>query len=73
MPSGVPVLVAETVVPPGNTPHYSKLDDIEMLVVAGGADRTESEWTRLLSSAGLRIDRSIACNDRFTLLEAFRA
>jgi SAM-dependent methyltransferase len=64
------LLVAETVVPAGNAPHYAKLDDIEMLVIAGGADRTEREYTRLLTEGGFEVRRTIPCGDRFSLIEA---
>lgn len=67
----VPLLVAETVVPPGNDPHYSKLDDIEMLVIAGGVDRTQAQYAALLEAAGLTLARAIPAGDRFTVLEAF--
>lgn len=71
MPPGAPLLVAETVVPAGNGPHYSKFDDIEMLAIAGGADRSEREWVELLTAAGLRHARMIPCGERFSLLEAY--
>src|SRR5262249_26345909 len=35
------VLLAEMVIPPGNDPHVGKLLDLEMLVMAGGRERTE--------------------------------
>ena len=50
------LLVAETVVPGGNGPHYAKLDDVEMLVIAGGADRDEHEYAHLL--CGRRLHRA---------------
>ncbi len=73
MPAGAPLLIAETVIPAGNEPHYSKFDDVEMLVIAGGADRTEQEWRSLVSSAGFRPGRLVPCGGRFSVLEAFAA
>ncbi len=65
-----PLLVVETMIPAGNEPHYSKFDDIEMMVLAGGADRTEVEWADLVIAAGFRPGRVIRCDGRFSLLEA---
>jgi hypothetical protein len=73
MGPGVPLLVVETVVPPGNDAHYSKLDDIEMLVIAGGIDRTQAQYAGLLEAAGLSLARAIPAGDRFTVLEAYLA
>ncbi len=40
------VLVLETVIPPGNDPMFGKLLDLNMLVIPGGLERTESEYPR---------------------------
>lgn len=64
------LLVAETVVPAGPGPHYAKLDDVEMLVIAGGADRDEQEYASLLSAGGFTVDRTVPCGDRFSLIAA---
>jgi hypothetical protein len=41
-----------------------------MLVIAGGADRTQGQYEILLEAAGLRLNRAIPAGERFTLLEA---
>jgi hypothetical protein len=64
------LLVAETVIPAGNDPHYAKLDDVEMLVIAGGSDRDEREYTQLLAAGGFAVQQVTGCGDRFTLIEA---
>lgn len=51
------LLVIERVVPDGNAPSEAKLFDINMLVVAGGRERTEPEYRRLLEQAGLALTR----------------
>jgi len=51
------VLIAESVVPPGNDPEGAKWLDLLMLVLAGGRERTESEWRSLLEGAGLHVER----------------
>ncbi len=49
------VLLAEMVIPPGNDLHVGKLIDLEMLIMAGGRERTEAEFRDLLAAAGLRL------------------
>ncbi|MBF6214064.1 methyltransferase [Nocardia puris] len=70
IPDGAPLLVIETVIPPGDGRHYSKFDDIEMLVIAGGADRTRAQWSGLLAAAGFGLDQALPCGDRFSILLA---
>jgi O-methyltransferase domain len=52
-PPGARVLIAETVLPPGNEPQGAKWLDLLMLVIAAGRERTEPEWRALLEGAGL--------------------
>ncbi|HEY2194201.1 MAG TPA: methyltransferase [Actinomycetospora sp.] len=41
------LVLIERVVPPGNTPSPAKWMDLNMLVVAGGRERTETEYRAL--------------------------
>jgi precorrin-6B methylase 2 len=50
---GARLLVAETVIGPGNEPAGAKWLDLLMLVLAGGRERTEAEWRVLLERADL--------------------
>ena len=50
--SGARLLIIESVVPPGDTPHMSKMIDLTMLAMVGGKERTEPEWRKLLTTAG---------------------
>lgn len=70
MPAGARLLVAETVVPADGGPHYATFDDVEMLVIAGGADRDEREYAALLAAGGFTVTSLTPCGDRFTLIEA---
>jgi hypothetical protein len=38
--------------PPGDTPHMSKISDLNMLAMMGGKERTGPEWHALLAGAG---------------------
>ncbi|HMD24262.1 MAG TPA: methyltransferase [Streptosporangiaceae bacterium] len=50
--SGARLLVLDFVVPPGDTPHLSKMSDLNMLAMMGGKERAETEWRELLKGAG---------------------
>jgi hypothetical protein len=50
--SGARLLMIEFVVPPGDTPHLSKMSDLNMLAMLDGKERTETEWRELLTAAG---------------------
>ena len=64
------VLVAETIIPAGNDPHPIKVLDVTMLTVPGGLERTEGQFAKLLSVAGLRLERVIATKAPISILEA---
>ena len=63
------LLIIEMIVPPGNEPSVSKLLDIEVLVMGGGKERTESEFRSLLKKAGFQINRIITTSDNNRLIE----
>jgi SAM-dependent methyltransferase len=67
------VLVAETIVPPGNEPDTIKLIDANMLAVTGGVERTEAQYAALFAAAGLRLERVIATGRPISILEASRS
>jgi hypothetical protein len=64
------VLVAETIIPPGNERDTIKLIDAAMLVVTGGVERTEAEYAALFTAAGLRLERVISTGQPISVLEA---
>jgi hypothetical protein len=66
------VLIAETIVPPGNEPESIKLVDANMLVVTGGVERTRAEYAALFATAGLRLERVISTVRPLSILEAHR-
>jgi hypothetical protein len=69
MPEHARLLVAERVIPPGNVAAEAKLFDINMLVVAGGQERTEREYRTLLAAAGFELSRIIPTASALSLLE----
>ena len=64
------VLVAETLVPPGDEPNLIKNIDVVMLAVTGGLERTEAQYANLFSAAGLRLERVIQTRAPISILEA---
>jgi O-methyltransferase domain/Dimerisation domain len=70
-PSGR-VLVIECVVPDGTEASFSKLLDLNMLVMNGGRERTTAEFRALFTAAGLRLTRVIPTLSPLSLIEGIR-
>ncbi len=67
------LLIVETVLPPGDTPHQGKVQDMVMLVVPGGQERTEAEYVELLGKAGFRLSRVVPTDSVVSVVEAVPA
>ena len=67
------LLIVETVLPEGDTPHQGKLQDLVMLVFPGGQERTESEYAELLAKANFRLSRVIPTTSVVSIVEAVPA
>ncbi|MGD9692407.1 MAG: methyltransferase [Phycisphaerales bacterium] len=66
------VLVVESVIPPGNEPHPSKMFDLIMLAIPGGRERTRADYERLYSAAGLRVTRVVPTASPVSVVEGVR-
>jgi hypothetical protein len=64
------VLLLETVLQPGNAPDLGKLIDLEMLMMPGGRERSESEFRALFNSAGFELTRVIPTRSPLSVIEA---
>ena len=64
------LLIIEMVLPEGDDPHPGKLTDMEMLVMAGGQERTEQEYSTLLGKAGFRLARVVPTESAVDVVEA---
>ncbi|MFI0353858.1 methyltransferase [Actinomadura sp. 9N407] len=73
MAGGGRVLVVDTVVPPGNEPHTSKVSDLAMMIVFDGKERTEDELAGLFAQAGLRLNRVVTTPGTLSIVEAVAA
>ena len=68
-PDGV-VLVVELLLDRPGHERFTALMDLQMLVVAGGRERTEAEFAALFERAGLRLTRVVDTATPFAILEA---
>jgi hypothetical protein len=66
------LLVADCVIEPGNDPSFVKWLDMLVLTTTEGRMRQVSEYPRVFSEAGLRLERVIRISDTMTLLECAR-
>lgn len=64
------VLIVETVIPPGNEPMFGKLLDLNMLVIPGGLERTETEYRELFAASGWRLNRIVPTTTEISVIEA---
>jgi hypothetical protein len=73
MPANGRLLIIETVLPEGDTPHQGKLQDLVMMVFPGGQERTEKEYAQLLSKAGFRLSRVVPTSSVVSVVEGLVA
>jgi len=68
------VLAVEMVMPAGGEPSFSKLMDVQMLLLFGGGRlRTEAEFRSLFAAAGLRLTRIIPTPSPNSIIEGVPA
>ncbi|MCC5617198.1 acetylserotonin O-methyltransferase [Nostoc sp. CHAB 5836] len=66
------LLLFETVIPRGNVSSFSKLLDLNMLVMTGGRERTEEEYQVLLQKAGFQLTQVIPTSSPISVIEALK-
>ena len=71
IPPGGRLMIVEQVLPESATTHPMALLDLHMLVLLGGRERTITEWRRLPTDHGFRLD-SITQGPRSSVIEAVR-
>lgn len=67
------VLIIEAVLQPGDATSFGKFVDLNMLVMTGGRERTETEYRTLLETAGLKLTRIIPTQTEMSIVEAAKA
>jgi hypothetical protein len=64
------ILIVDSVLKPSNEPDPGKFMDLVMLAMAsGGRERTEAEFTSLLSQAGFSLTRMIPTSGALSIVE----
>ena len=67
------ICLVEMPIGPMNEPGIAKWIDMEMLAVAGGRERTETEYAELFAKAGLRLSRVVRTASPVAVIEAVKA
>ncbi|WP_327226140.1 acetylserotonin O-methyltransferase [Streptomyces platensis] len=70
MTAGSRLLVIESVLPPGNAPHFGKTMDVAMMTLLDGQERTAEEFATLLSAGGFRLTRVLPTSAFPSIVEA---
>ncbi len=73
MASDARLLVIERILAPPNQGAEGKFSDLNMLVMAGGRERTEDDLASLLARAGLRLARTVQTAGSLSVIEAVRS
>ena len=63
------LLLVEIIIQPGNQTSLAKLSDLEMLVMAGGRERTEAEYRALFTAAGFRLSNIFNTKSQMNIIE----
>lgn len=63
-------LIVEMIVPKTNSASFSKLLDLNMMVMTAGRERTKSEFLALLDAADFRVTRIIPTMAPQSVIEA---
>jgi hypothetical protein len=66
------IILLEFVVPTGKKSSFSKILDLNMLVMNGGRERTAEEFRKLFDAAGLKMTRIIPTLSPLSVIEAVR-
>ena len=64
------VILLESVIPPGNTPDFGKIIDLEMLMMPGGKERTADEFEKLFAGAGFELTKIVPTRSPLSVIEA---
>ncbi|HYW73768.1 MAG TPA: methyltransferase, partial [Pyrinomonadaceae bacterium] len=73
LPDDGKLILVEAVVPETSEPHFSKFIDLNMLVMTGGRERTETEFRKLYEDAGFKVTRIVPTEMPFSVIEGVKA
>jgi ubiquinone/menaquinone biosynthesis C-methylase UbiE len=63
------LLIVDCVVPDNDAPDFSKTFDLNMMVMTGGKERTEKEFSELLQASGFKLLRTIPTDFPTSIVE----
>lgn len=66
------LLIIEMIVPESNEPSPSKIMDLQMLIMEGGKERTQTEYRQLLAASGLQLIGVVPTRSPYSMIEAVR-
>lgn len=72
LPENGKLILVEAVVPETTEPHFAKFIDLNMLVMTGGRERTESEFRALYEAAGFKLSRIVPTESPFSVIEGVK-
>jgi hypothetical protein len=72
LPDNGKLILVEAVVPETSEPHFSKFIDLNMLVMTGGRERTESEFRKLYEDSGFKLTRVVPTESPFSVIEGVK-
>src|SRR5262249_35656072 len=73
IPSNGKLLVVEGVVPPGNGRSFTKMLDLNMMLIPGGKERTEAEYRELEGKGGFKLGGLVAAAGEVRVIEGVPA
>jgi len=71
--AGGKLLVADSVIKPGNEADFAKFLDLDMLLFPGGLERTEQQFGDLFAASGWRLNRVIPTPSPVSIVEGVPA
>src|SRR5215813_6614800 len=72
LPENGKLILIEAVVPETSEPHFAKFIDLNMLVMTGGRERTEAEFSKLYEAAGFKLTRVVPSESPFSVMEGVK-
>jgi hypothetical protein len=73
MPQSGKLLIAQSVIEPGNSRDLGKFTDLEMLLMtAGGHERSLAEFEQVLNAAGFQLSRTLPTQCPSSIIEAIK-
>ena len=73
LPQGGCVIVVEMIISEDGKPSPAHMMDVNMLVLLPGKERTATEYGKLFTAAGLKLDRVLPTHSPFSILVAIKA